>query len=332
MSFYNSYLNQKGGVRRFVENVLHTEVINKYANVHQSVIDNATAKKLEMYFNRILKYVDFGQDSYGLKDSFVEELIMAGLPINQLFNYKGMTASMAGIEFEKDLERIASTAFQNIENDLGRQLVVGKSTYTGEQLKNIPVRYLDAFNKETDQWIRGKFDKQTEKESEGLYRLGGVQGKIDVRIPNSAVRIDFNFSPEVLDFINLLRGLNITAKNYTNVSKISFGSASYFRVVTSVMEDLNYPEDVALKVYYATRSRNTTIAEHKYHLRYAYEVLGPGQYYDINGQLQSLGMTNFLFVFDKTARYIYVRSTVDIVRKAIEKGGAAKAAAINLTE
>ena len=53
MSFYDSYLNQKGGVRRFVENVLHTEVINKYANVRQSVIDNAMAKKLESYFNRI---------------------------------------------------------------------------------------------------------------------------------------------------------------------------------------------------------------------------------------------------------------------------------------
>ena len=98
------------------------------------------------------------------------------------------------------------------------------------------------------------------------------------------------------------------------------------------LDYLNYPEDIALKVYYATRNRNTTIAEHKYHLRYAYEVLGPGQYYDINGQLQSLGMTNFLFVFDKTARYIYVRSTIDIVRKAIEKGGAAKVAVINLTE
>ena len=104
MSFYDSYLNQKGGVRRFVENVLHTEVINKYANVRQSVIDNAMAKKLESYFNRILKYVDSGQDSYGLKDPFVEELIKAGLPINQLFNYKGMTASRAGIEFEKDIE------------------------------------------------------------------------------------------------------------------------------------------------------------------------------------------------------------------------------------
>ena len=43
-----------------------------------------------------------------------------------------------------------STAFQNIENDLGRQLIIGKSTYTGAQLKSIPVRYLDAFNKETD--------------------------------------------------------------------------------------------------------------------------------------------------------------------------------------
>lgn len=266
-----------------------------------------------------------------VKDSFVQELIQAGLPINQLFQYSDLNASKAGVRFEEDIQAIANTVFQNEINNLGSQVVYGKMQFTGEQLKNIPVRYLDNFSKDTNEWIRGKFTKEIEKESFGLYRLGSVQGKTDVRIPNNSVMINFNFSPEVLQFINLLRGLNITAKNYTNIDKISFGSASYFRVVTSVIEDLNYPEEVALKVYYSTRGRNSAAGYHKYHLRYAYEVLGPGQYYDINGQLQSLGLTNFLFVFSKSQRKIYVRSTANIVRKAIENNVASKTPSINLT-
>ena len=80
---------------------------------------------------------------------------------------------------------------------------------------------------------------------------------------------------------------NITAKCYTNMTSISFGKANYFRSLSSVLSDLGYDKDYILAFYHnSQRVRYNSISgAHKAHIRFAYEVLGIGQYIDINGTL-----------------------------------------------
>jgi len=114
-----------------------------------------------------------------------------------------------------------------------------------------------------------------------------------LKIPKSTISLEYATTNEVQEFLSLLQGSNITAKNYTNMNSIHLGSTKYFRVVSSIMEDIGMANSTPsiLDVYYKTyRARVNSKTKpqmypHKVHMRFAYELLGAGQYYDINGQL-----------------------------------------------
>lgn len=332
MIYYGIDFSKGGAAGKFANQVLHNQIMDNYVKLRQASREAMVAKKLEFYFNKIVRYVKNPKAAWA-KDSFILELEKAGIPILQLFNYSNIGASAAGIKFEEDLAKIASVAFGDVKNlMIGKELVYSHQNYTGDMLNNLTVRYIDKYDSDLKQWVRTKHKAEEELEAGGLYRLGGVSGKIDVNIPNSMVTLKYDFSQETLEFLNLLRGLRITAKNYTDMKKITFGHASLFRVVSSVLGDLNHPKDIQLKVYYSAKTSRSSLAEHKYHIRYAYEVLGIGQYYDINGSLQNLGNTNFLFVYDKNSNYIHVRSTKDMVRQAMNKKNQGSHIYLDLTQ
>ena len=329
-------LNKPGSTTKFIKTELHNEVLDRYANVKKATIDAKRAQLLQGYFRQISSYVakaKLGTEPINISP-FLQDLLNLGLPVMELFNYEDLDGSKSGIKFEEDLKTIIDTIFgKPVVMSLGGKKIVNNLSFLGEQLAHIPYYSLEQWSEKLNEWVPKVFSKGEQKQKDGIYRLGQVQGKIDLRIPNTKITINYEYSPSTLRFIKLLQDMNITAKNYTNMSSVSFGSAKYFRVVTSVMSDLGYESDIALKIYYSTRSarQNTELGYHKYHLRQAYEALGPGQYYDMNGHLQSFGTTDFLVVYDKKANTIWVRSTADIVLKALNKK-AIKGNYINLTK
>lgn len=329
-------LSKPGSTTKFIKTELHNEVLDRYANVKKATIDAKRAQLLQGYFRQISSYVakaKLGTEPIKISP-FLQDLLNLGLPVTKLFNYEDLNASQSGIKFEKDLKTIIDTILgEPVTMKLGSKKIINDISFLGEQLTHIPYYSLEQWNDKLNEWIPKVFSKDEQRQSNGIYRLGQVQGKIDLRIPNTKITANYKYSPSTLRFIKLLQNMNITAKNYTNMTSVSFGSAKYFRVVTSVMSDLGYENDIALKIYYSTRSarQNTELGQHKYHIRQAYEVLGPGQYYDLDGHLQSLGTTDFLVVYDKKVNTIWVRSTADIVLKAFNKK-AVKSNYVDLTK
>jgi hypothetical protein len=84
----------------------------------------------------------------------------------------------------------------------------------------------------------------------------------------------------VKEFLNLLQDANISAKNYAKASAVKLGNTNYFRVVSSVLSDLGAPhsdKSNILEVYRHTKTpKDNIVALHRYHLRYVYELIGPG--------------------------------------------------------
>lgn len=248
-----------------------------------------------------------------------------GLFPGQLFNYNNsaLSDSQLGFQFEKDLEIL----FQRLFNVLNQQLVTGtekvysKMTLTGEEFINLPIRAIDICSQETNEWLKFQYGQTKQIKPTDLVRQAGVYGKIDLKVPNSIATIKYEYSSKLQTLIYLLQGANITAKCYTNVSSISFGKANYFRSLSSVLSDLGYSKQDIMGLYKSTNNvkYSSLSGAHKAHIRYAYEVLGVGQYVDINGQLQPFGTTDYLVVFNKSANRIHVRSTRDLVRQYMLK-------------
>jgi FlaG/FlaF family flagellin (archaellin) len=122
-----------------------------------------------------------------------------------------------------------------------------------------------------------EYAQECEYESGGLYRQSGVMGKIDLKIPQSKVTINLQKSSSLMKLQSLLVGMNISAKNYTNIAAVHIGSSGWFRVLNSILSDLGKTSEEIITIYNITsRKTKKTISNHKYHMRFIYELMGVG--------------------------------------------------------
>ena len=306
-------------------NKVHLDIQERYVQQKKAAQEAARAHKIELLFNEILDYFLMPTSSLISNAEVARDLSALGLFPGQLFNYKDSTLSDSklGFQFEQDLE----TLFQRLFNVLNEKLVTGaekvysKMTITGEEFANLPFRAIDICSEETNEWIKFSYGQQRKVSPTDLVRQAGVYGKIDLKIPNSTATIKYQYSAKLQTLIRLLQGANITAKCYTDMKSVSFGKANYFRSLSSVLTELNYSKQDIMNLYKSTEKvkYSSFSGAHKSHIRYAYEVLGIGQYIDINGVLQPFGTTDYLIVFDKNANRVRVRSTKDLVRQYMLK-------------
>lgn len=304
---------------------VHKDVYERYVEQKKAINEAARAHKIEILFNEILDYFTISSSQPINNFEIANDLKALGLIPGQLFNYtnSSLSDSQLGFQFEKDLEIL----FQRIFNVLDQQLVTGaekvysKMTITGEELTNLPVKAIDICSQETNEWLKFQYGQKRQVKPTDLVRQAGVYGKIDLKLPTSMATIQYEYSSKLQTLITLLQGANITAKCYTNVSSVSFGKANYFRSLSSVLSDLGYSKQDIIGIYKATNTvkYSSLSGSHKAHIRYAYEVLGVGQYVDANGQLQPFGTTDYLIVFNKGANKVHVRSTRDLVRQYMLK-------------
>lgn len=340
-------------IRKQINTKIHDAVMNKYIKEKKANADRARAVRLEKYFNYITRYAHalktgqvkkrgYFQSSAELR--FIRELNQKGVPFMELFNYSlnPNQFSQDGFQFETDLIKIFNSIAPDLAQKIGGDKVYSNVNFLYQDIKNIPLRALDYMNEDLNKWIKYNYQHQIQFSADSIVRQAGVFGKIDLTIPKSTIALAYATTNEVREFLSLLQSSNITAKNYTNMNSIHLGSTKYFRVVSSIMEDIGMANSTPsiLDVYYKTyRARINSKTKpqmypHKVHMRFAYELLGAGQYYDINGQLQSLGTTDLLIVYNKSTQEIKVKSTYDIARQVLRKehysSGMGKSSSINL--
>lgn len=299
---------------------VHDPIMERYVEEKRAIQESIRARFIEERLNKVIFYFTLPSSTLIPNSVIAQDLQRIGLFPGKLFRYSKDTSS--GVKFEKDLQ----TLFQRLYN-VSDELQVGQTkVYTnisllGSDIAKLPIRALDLYSKNINEWLKFQYGNNQQIKPTDLVRQAGVQGKVDLKLPNSMAQIQYQYSTELQTLLTLLKGANITAKNYTNMQAISFGKANYFRALSSVLGELGFGNNEILSTYFQTNRQGTKTASglHKAHIRMAYEVLGIGQYVDSNGQLQSFGQTDYLIVFNKSSGQVKVRSTRDIVRQYINK-------------
>lgn len=312
---------------------IHKKVEMQYARAKEAQRDWKKAKEIEVLFNEILLY--FKTPSPIPSSDIAKDLQMLGFLPGELFVYtdSSKTASQLGFDFEKDLEILFQRLYQTTESMVvGGQKAYTSLTLLGQDLEKIPVRAVDVWSDETNKWVKHHYGHNQSINQNSLVRQAGVYGKVDLSIPSSTVAISYDYSDKLKRFLHLLKGANITAKCYTHMTSISFGKANYFRSLSSVLSELGYSRDYILAYYNSSQKvrYNSISGAHKAHIRFAYEVLGIGQYVDVNGTLQPFGTTRFLVVFDKTTQTVKVQSTLYLVNQYLQRTAGTKTYVANL--
>lgn len=303
--------------------VVHPQIEDKLFLKQKSIVDQeiTEAAELEAMFQEIKDYVS--SDNHILKNDFVEG-ILENMPqdIAQLFKYDNMSNQAAGAAFERDLGNIISSIFKQMEGEapdystieLGAKTAGVNITLTYPEIEKI---FGKKFIQRVLQYGIEPIVNQTSGDK--LYKLKDKQGKIDILVPTRGrITLEYEGNEKLHRFYNLLSGSSFTAKNYLvkdgsdRTVRVKLGSTSSFRVYMATLSFSN-PElnkDEKMKVYYASRATRSSVAqEHKKHIRFVYELIGPGLYY--NGI--SLGECKFLIVNERGGKGIRVFSTKQLI-------------------
>ena len=303
---------------------IHNKVMRRYLNEKQANVDSAIAKDLERTFNDILLYFFKDRKTTALSPSqynIISDLRAAGIPSN-LFDFigqSGYTDIEKGFIFEERLGLLIGELFNS--NEL---LTVGdQSAYTKpltlQQAQKLGLN-VEIFNPQLNKWIVQKATEIND-DPKTLVRYIGATGKVDLQIPNSTVTIKYDYANRIKKFLKQLQGRRISAKCYTDTTKVSLGKSGLFRTIYSVLSDIGEDEDTIRSAYYAFRPKKIIPERelHRSHIIFAYELMGMGQLKNLNGGLTKIGEVDFLIVFDKTTNSIIVRSTKDLARKYLQK-------------
>lgn len=304
--------------------VVHPNIENKLFLKNKNIVDKevAEAQELEAIFQEIKDYVR--TDHHMLKNDFVEG-ILENLPqdIKQLFNYDDMSNYAAGAAFERDLGNIISSVFEQMEGITPdyQKIELGAQTATAGLGVTLTYPMIESvFGKKfIEQVLKYAVEPVIDQTSgDVMYKLKDKQGKIDILSPtNGTITLDYEGNDKLTRFYSLLSGASFTAKNYLvrnndRAVRVKLGSTSSFRVYMSTLSFSN-PElnqDERVKIYFASRNtRNAIAKEHKKHIRFVYELIGPGLYY--NGI--SLGECKFLIVNERNGPGIRVFSTKQLI-------------------
>lgn len=290
-------------------NVFYTETnrrIEEKINQKLTRSNAATALKIQNFLNAVkqesLKEVGPSAGPATILGQELEREYLDGL-----FDYSQIDSKKTtemGEAFEADLIKLFSIFFsQNVAKQTGRYLTQGSRFSGGETLANAADSSLN-INAE----LRKKFNSDNQLKE--IIQGRDVQIKTDVHIGEIQGHVDL--SPEAKEVYNLLRGTNISAKNYqelgNNSITVNVGKGASGRIYSNILSYLyNTDSQVDVKrayfrlVHWAlARSRkkfsycnengqwesyepfglssgDKALKKVRFNLRVAYEIMGMGQ-------------------------------------------------------
>lgn len=323
---------------------IHKDIERSYIQEKRAIADKRKAMEIEYGFQGILYYFKRSSTNFlqpAQKDIVQDLLINHQIPA-QLFSTftsgvesEGIGAS--GQRFEEELEMFFKHIFEtegNLPIKVGDRQVYTGTTITVGNTKAMPQMKVE-ISKNTSEQLNKKIEKMSlgSVKEGSIVRQAAASGVIDLTVPNSIKSLGFEYSDATKRFLNLLKGANITAKCYTNTKTISSGNTGLYRMLSSVLKSINRENDIDMYYRYFRGSSSKLPMEAKKHLSdmtFAYQLLGLGQYIDINGTMQQLNTTDFLIVFDKSTQQIKVRSTKALALEYLQGNSIARHPVIKL--
>lgn len=312
------------GFKQGFQEQLHDQIRIKYINDKKAILENTRARILEKGFNELLIGLqaqslnqqgfspNVGHIAYDLISNYnFPTGLFQAMKINP--TQEKQSNFQQGFQFEKDLESLLQTLFStNVPLAIGDQQVHPGMIFN-PQGTNLPGNLKVMVPKQVGQEIQKMTLKHAKEKGIQAVYLAEATGVIDLQTPSSALTLQYNYHASTKMFLQTLRNIRITAKSYTDVTSIASGKTSLYRSISSVLSDLGYGPSIIESVYkYYNQGRKKLNFEDKNHLNhlvYVYQVLGVGQYIDINGVPQRLAETDYLVVYDRKNNVIKVRST-----------------------
>lgn len=328
----HDYLSLKYAKQRTLQGSLETQLIQSYLQRIKNAI-----LILQTNPNAIIA------------DEFIEDFLSRckkrGINILTLFNYYGLGKQKSGTKFETDLVNIFNACIPDENFDVretveqfGYKKGTSNLIFNSNELTGYYTKWLDALqtNVETKipEWIYATYGtSQFGKSDLDLYRLGSIAGKIDVRIPQSKISINFTEAPEIDQFFSLINGKKLTVKNYFNINQVTLGNTNIFRIYMTLLPDLGITKAESLRMFYIRRyyasmqtqeESGITVMLHDYHIRFAYELMGIGLTY----KGEKIGPADLLVINERNGQQIRVYNTYMILAEVLEKNQYSKARSI----
>ena len=249
---------------------------------------------------------------------------------NALFNYTGMQNWESGNRFEEHIVAIINAAANNTNfaSVLGQEKGTSDLLFTASDLSKKYENWLDVFSEAIDNGIKKYVIDKAQRGNSGLrggendlYRLGEVQGKIDIKVPQSNLTFLYGINPKVQEFLSLLSGHNITAKNYMDINKVSFGHTAPFRIYATVLPQMGYGVPEVLQAYNIQRCIRKQ--HHNYmlvhyvdeKLRIYYEITGDG----ISYEGTKLGPADLIIINERAGANIHVYDSYRFLQEKFEQ-------------
>lgn len=323
------YINSNGNnVHQFMNGV-HNRMKAQYLKKRTVSADSAQALQLQHFFQDLKSVASGGTSSF-----FDEEILKVildsiqdqGTIMGSNFLVKNLFSKRGGSRFERELASI----YEAVWNEIGEeefdvdQVLIGSSrgniNFSG--IDDLAQEIVESFGTKTYRVIQDEVNNTKLKQ----YYMPEVDGKIDIKGYN--IKIRGNANAEMVKIYNLLKDATFSAKNYDSMSfdqktkefvmlsghqSLILGKSNIFRALYGTLSDLGYAEKTILKAIFAgfnsIKKGNDDIAQHFYHLRYIYELMGTGIQYAGN----SYGNVKFI-IYNDPHGGIYVRSTLDIIQ------------------
>lgn len=330
-------------VHQFMEQV-HASMKLKYSSSNTTYShDIIQAKQLQQFFQDLKTVANGGLSNFF--DQAIIEQILSDMQASNSFMYSNFqiknlfTASgtAGGFRFERELSAVIETVMSEVADE-DFEFDKTKVLLGGEQGTTISMDELDLSEASVQKFLK-KIGTKTQKYIEDKenqtklkqYYLPEVTGKIDVQ--GYVINIRANANPQLVEIYNLLKDATFSAKNYdsmrfdekqkifveaTGRSNLHLGKSNILRsIYGSLKEFSNDPKTTQSAIfagYNAIAKGDNDVANHFYHLRYMYELMGTGITY--NGK--SYGNVRFL-IFNDPHGNVYVKSTGEIFADVIEE-------------
>lgn len=338
------YNGKKNGisVHQFMNNV-HNAMKLKYTQSNPIVsADINQALSLQNFFQDI-KRVSQGGIANTFDQAIIQEIIdgmkQSSLVSSNLKYIFGESTSgrAGGLAFERQLGAIIESVYNSIaEDDFEfdiKQVMLGSSTGTTISMEELDLsdekiqKFLEKIGTKTQRNIETENGNSQLKE----YYLANVSGKIDVK--GYTIQIRGNANPKMIEIYNLLKEATFSAKSYDSMTfdqkqkmlvqasgrtALALGKTNILRSIYGALQEYSPdPKTTASAIfagYNAIAKGDTDVANHFYHLRYMYELMGTGFKY--NGE--SYGNVRFL-IFNDPHGDIYVKSTSELFSEIIDE-------------
>lgn len=224
--------------------------------------------------------------------------------------------------FEAELKYLLQIAAEEAVGKMGVNIYSGAEA-VGGQLGNIPDKIVQAIG---DKKVIPKAVQNSVHESRLTKKPKLESIKTDVKGYSQTFALRADIKEEWRDFINLFTGANFSVKNYAGNNQyltISLGNSLPSRSIPASLFYSGYDDEaeVAHIYYHIVKSDerkgglSDTNSAHVLHLRFAYELAGGGL---VDKDGVPLDTVDFLIWNDPASPNVYVRSTKQLIAKAME--------------